>query len=722
MKLFMIGRRYRTLFLLPALTTALAQSPEGKPAPQAKPESAATQQAKALESRLPAPVLGSRGNFEVTAAQKQRLEKWLPETFRRLTQREPLHLLALGGQEMLDLWAEDGKAHLEDTFPAVFARQLATQFYYTAGVSLAGKPALISDSNPGLSLRFLSRAEGSVLDAAAVLASTARQAPVNLVLLCYGQAEAEAGMSPVAFAQAVRRGIEAAQEIGAEVILCAPWLPVAERAEFVLGSARPLADRLRDLAEDEGVMFTDLGDLSRVLVATPEAESDNAGLVFDRLATVYRGFFHLGSDGHYQPRLSLHQRLGSLAFQEVLNGPRQMPWSLAEITPVWKKDGAELAVSVTVINEKASRLDLTMLPLIVAGWKPVEATPQVSLPAQGRQSLTLKYARAGQSPLALEESELRLPLLVCSAQEARIETLRAAVQPVAILWTKETFFNQEKQFNPICQILNTSRTGISGTWEASFHGKSLKGQFDLAAGATKPLDLNFDLPAENLVNSPLNLLVKTEAISLQSTSHVTLTRNLGLSRPVALSAESGTAGEVSLRAEADESTLKLICDLQGADLLVDTGAAGTPSWQLEVNLDARSYGKRLEPGSTTTLLATGNQNPGPGQTHPISAWAFGSGYAAEFSSKEILANLSRSGGQSHQISLTLPRTYLYLHEWALDNGNSQLGLNLRLTLHTAQGYKTWTLHPTSKAAESIEALSVLELTTAPTARVSVDLH
>ena len=40
-------------------------------------------------------------------------------------------------------------------------------------------------------------------------------------------------------------------------------------------------------------------------------------------------------------------------------------------------------------------------------------------------------------------------------------------------------------------------------------------------------------------------------------------------------------------------------------------------------------------------------------------------------------------------------------QWALDNGNSQLGLNVRLTLNTSQGYKTWTLHPTSKAAESI---------------------
>ena len=96
----MIGR-YRTLILLTLLTSAQAQTPATKPAAAAKPESAATQEAKALEARLPAPVISSKEAFEVTPAQKQRLEKLLPETFRRLTQRlvrflcpvQPAHLI-----------------------------------------------------------------------------------------------------------------------------------------------------------------------------------------------------------------------------------------------------------------------------------------------------------------------------------------------------------------------------------------------------------------------------------------------------------------------------------------------------------------------------------------------------------------------------------------------------------------------------------------------------
>lgn len=95
--------------------------------------------------------------------------------------------------------------------------------------------------------------------------------------------------------------------------------------------------------------------------------------------------------------------------------------------------------------------------------------------------------------------------------------------------------------------------------------------------------------------------------------------------------------------EADAAHLRLICDLQGPELLVDAAAAGSPGWQLDLNLDARSYGKRLEPGSTGTIRVTGSSASGTGRTHALSARAFGSGYAAEFSPKEITATLASPG-------------------------------------------------------------------------------
>lgn len=83
----------------------------------------------------------------------------------------------------------------------------------------------------------------------------------------------------------------------------------------------------------------------------------------------------------------------------------------------------------------------------------------------------------------------------------------------------------------------------------------------------------------------------------------------------------------------------------------------------------------------------------------------------------------RSSGEGrHQIQLSIPRSYLYLHEWALDNGNSQFGLNVRLTLNTAEGYRTWSLVPTAKSANDAGAMAVLELSAQPTQRATVILE
>lgn len=686
-------------------------------------EPTAAAEARALEARLPKPKLTTKLSFELSAPRQERLQKLLPDTLRQLSQRETLHLLVLGGADALEMWTEDGKPQPMQSFPAVFARDLAAQFFFTGGVREAGAGDLDAVLSPGVTIRTLTRAGGSVLEAAAILASTARQSPVDLVLLCYGQAESESGMSPVTFVRGVRQAIEAAHEIGAEVMLCAPWLPMSTKAELALGSARPLADAMRELAEDDGVMFADLGDLSRVM-ELPETDAKDEGQVFERAASTYRGFFHETADGRFQPRVALHQQLGGMILKEMLDGPVKVAWSLANISAAWQKDGAELELRGALINDTKQRLDLTVLPLIAAGWRPVKAQPQVSLPAGARQTVTLQYARQSADAAPVQENEVRLPVLVIAGRQVRVETLRATVQPLSVGWALETVFNQEARFTAGCQIVNTSGSDQRGSWEAEFLGKSLQGKFDLKPGATQPLDLTFDLTAASppVQTAPLNLVVKGDGLQLTSTRHVTLTHNLGLNIPVPMNAGADAKGDVSLRAQADAKTLTLTCEVTGPEMLVDAVTTGAAAWQIEVNVDARSYGKRLESGCTAPVRATGSAVVGKGHVHDIPAWAFGTGYAAGYDPKEFHAALSSTGADSHQITLSLPRTYLYLHEWALDNGNSQLGLNVRLTLNTAQGYRTWSLSPTTKPAEDVESLSVLELTGKPTPRVTVDVH
>lgn len=318
----------------------------------------------------------------------------------------------------------------------------------------------------------------------------------------------------------------------------------------------------------------------------------------------------------------------------------------------------------------------------------------------------------------------RLPVLIISGRRASIVLLRAPMQPVTIVWNSDTLFNQEQRFVAGGQIMNTSQEVLSGTWQAEFLGTPLSGKFELKPGAAYPLDLSFDLRqnAPPVSRLPLKLSLTTSGVTLTSTRKITLAWNVGLNQPVPLTPTSTSTGKVSLEVKAEVARLTLICDVSGDEMLLDAASAGTAAWQLDVNLDARSYGKRLEAGSTAPLRVTGSAAPGKGHVHDVPPWAFGTGYSAAFAATEFQATHTSSGGDRHQIQLTIPRTYLYLHEWALDNGNSQLGLNVRLTLNTAQGYHTWSLVPTAKSANDAGAMAVLELSAKPTQRATVILE
>jgi hypothetical protein len=359
--------------------------------------------------------------------------------------------------------------------------------------------------------------------------------------------------------------------------------------------------------------------------------------------------------------------------------------------------------------------------LIAGGWKPRELQPEITLAAGAKQTLTIQYVRSSGTSLPAEESVARLPVLIISGKRASITTLRAPLQPAAIVWNSDTLFNQEQRFVAGGQIINTSQEDLSGTWQAEFLGAPLNGKFELKPGAAHPLDLGFDLPQNGpaVSRSPLKLSLTTSGLTLTSTREITLVQNVGLNQPLPLTPASETTGKVSLETKAGPSRLTLICDISGDEMLLDAASAGAAAWQLDVNLDARSYGKRLEDGSTSPLRVTGSATPGKGHVHDISPWAFGTGYSAAFAAKEFQATHTSSSGDRHQIQLTIPRTYLYLHEWALDNGNSQLGLNVRLTLNTAQGYRTWSLVPTAKSANDAAAMAVLELSAKPTQRATV---
>ena len=211
---------------------------------------------------------------------------------------------------------------------------------------------------------------------------------------------------------------------------------------------------------------------------------------------------------------------------------------------------------------------------------------------------------------------------------------------------------------------------------------------------------------------PLNFAVSSNGVRQMFDRYIEITRNFGLKEAVPLSAADGQASAVTMRTDADGMKLFLTLDLTGVDLVDDvTGKAFT----CLLNLDARSYGQRLTAGATAALRITGKAGDGAAEIAPIEPWAFGSGYAAEFDTKEIQAVLSSSAGGSRRLTITLPKSYLYRHEWALQNGNSEIGINLRLS----GGGRDYFLTRSTRQSDDAESLSVLELTDKPTRRWTV---
>lgn len=707
--------------ILVALLAAAADLDHARAQTASKTE-AGSRKARELETRFPAPK-PPRGHdsFELSEARQQRLQKLAPALWLKLSQREPVNLLVLAGEQELRLWNDDGRESLMNSFPACFARDLANQFYYTGGVFEAGtrSSAMLA---PGISLRVLTGPDHALVDAPSILASTARQAPVDLVLICHGQAEASAGMSPAEFTRQMTLAVQAVRELKAEVFVAAPWPGSGPRPEAALGQARPLADALTEAAEDGGWLFADLGDLSR-LMDLPPSDAANVGERFNRLASTWKSFFHEDANGEHLPRAQFHERLGKALFQAFLDGAapaRPVRWE--DATASWQPSGLKLRC--TLVNDSQEEQRPTLLPLIAAGWKPRDAQPEATLPPGGKTTLDITYAPAVEDASAIpDDGLLRLPLLVITDHAAAILTPRAALTPFTVEWPVGALFNQERRFIIGARLLNTSPDEQAGTWEASLENARLNGRFSLKPGAALPLDLAFDLPEEGAATGRLllELKIRLAGKELRISRPLVIADNLGLGKPMPLFPVTDSSARASFEARADASRLTLMCNVQGVELL-PSAENGPPAWQAEVSLDARSYGKRLEPGSTAPLRFSGSAASGRGHMAAPAAWAFGTGYAAVFDPREFQARLISSGSDRHQIELIIPRTYLYLHEWALQNGNSQLGINLRLSLNTPAGPQSWILTPTSLPANNINALSVLELSTSPTRRATVILE
>lgn len=734
--------------------------------------------------------LMAEGKFDLTPAQETRIKKFLPRSFPKLTKRDPVSVLIIGDDvaAMKVYNADDGNTL--KSFAGNLVGIIADQYFYAGGVRMVRPPKGMPEKSieikgPEISVRNVSRPGRLLIHGLCELSAMTPAEFPNIVIVNFGVNDALEHYSLVSYRRALQEMINLTRQQNADIILLGPTLIMTEPVEQGLALTRAYADIMREVAEKNQVFFADLGDiawLSRVdermkglegsvekkksdaskatanstapgpIIKIPKPDEldpdpeKRAARLFRQVSTdLLKWFDHGKISDLVHPNSELHRFLARRTYAELLDGPRKVPWSISSAQAIFKKPN-ECEVSYRVENTTDAPLRITALPLVTLGWKPQEAVTQVDLQPAQKGLVTVTYRRTESlDAIAPGESVLRLPVLVLGNSWSRIEDLHAVIQPFSVQWNTGAQFNVENEFTINATVTNPGASPLNGTWEGQWQGQKLGGKFSAPARGQSPIALLFKLPASSSTaprqKGTLNFTVTASGLALPFNREIEIAQNIGLKQVVTLQPRGSYFSDkpglptvpgpsqpgVTFRADADPSALYLTWDIFGINLMDNPKGSAAVA---DLHLDARSYGKRLNPGATGPLRVSTKAADGDGTLAPVMPWAFGTGYGSQrFDAATAGARLTSRPDGSRRFTLMIPRNSFTLHEWALGNGNSQLGISTSLGIwqkpdekNPSGSYMNYTLIENGLHQDDAESLAALELTEQPTKRWTVRLY
>lgn len=730
----------------------------------------------------------SANEYDLTPLQDRRMKQYLPRTYAKLEKRQPVHVVTVGDSVMGMYGYSQEYNNTLKSYQTVLLRELADQFYYPGGVRVVGaakgQPEKLQDIiGLEITMQNLSRGGKLMLHAMQPLGTVAFENNPDLVMVSYGINDSTFNCSLKTYRRSLEEVIATVRAHKADLMLFGPTLVAGDPPEQAFAQTRPYADVMREVAEQQGIFYADLGDLSwfvrlddrnahlaelmaeqrkqsptlkEKLAASPvisplagQLDPDpekKAARLFSSVVEDYRKHFNHGDVKDWvHPDANFHRQLGRRVFAELLNGPKVSPWKIGAASLVL--DGAgQCVLKYQLENVSDERQDIAVLPLVSRDWKPLMAPTELVLEPGKSSEVSISYAPkpdAAPGGMALSEALLRMPVLHANADMVHIDDVRAVIQPVALVWNEGATFNVENTAVLEGQMFNTSGVPVSGKWQASLFGRKSEGVLSIPQGGQTPVRMQLPVPAGQDLRSKgrLQFTFSSDGREYHFDRRVEVVRNVGLKESVTLLADEGyvedkplaaaqpgpgTAG-VAFRADADAQAFYLTWDIYGLNLQDSPNGQG--AFVADVNLDARSYGKRLTLGATDVLRITGAAADGECRVGGLLPWVFGTGYAMSYDAKNVKARLSSRPDGSRRLTVALPRAYLYLHEWQLGNGNSQLGINTVIACWqkdeaNPQGgkYETFFMTANGFNRDDAESLCVLELTDKPTRRWTVRLY
>lgn len=687
---------------------------------------------------------------ELTPVQRDRLAKSMPNLLGKLEQRAPIHVLVLGDSVsncFIPGGAEESEVFLH-AYHSEFLRRLADRFYYTGGVRnikpRKGNPDnLFPSVGPEITVHNLARNGAVVLQALQWLTTDGFDNPADLAIINFGINDATFKLGSVRYSQILNRCVKLCKGAGAEVLVLGCTAVSSSDPRLHIGETRPYALAARRVAEANGCMFLDLGDASFFHPRQKVPKRDVAFL--DAVRTFELAMFRHRPPhpDKVHPTARGHRLLGRALAEAFVDGPPARGYDMSAIFQFPETGQKEATLSLRLVNSSKVERSGVLCPLTIGdSWRPGSSDVAFTLAPGATLNLKVPYHAVDDDPfdgrIRAFHGVITASFVIVDQVEQRLYDVESVCYPVSVDWPVRGLIEVRDSFSFKATVRNNTSANVSGRYRAEWHGQIQEGELLIGANEKQALSFTFRTPEDVAlrVKETLNLEISTGGKQYRFHSLVEASRAFALNQRIPLVrrveylADAKGAGDgtnkVTALFEATERALILNVDLKDKPLVSGPGAA-----RVDFTLDARPTNLRDEPGYAGTVTATYNSSDGPATIKKLVQAAFGEGYDRRLDMDYVKAStLTRSDG-TVRLSLEIPRAYFYLHKWDTNSSESNLGVNLVVTLQTTDPETgkpifrqdhTFALVDSGVHRDDSDGLGTLELNDKASGRWTIRIH
>lgn len=653
------------------------------------------------------PTLGQSALPEAALA---RISAYFPKVASKLQARQHVHVAFVGDPLLLD----PSDHHY---FVPTFLRRLETTFFYTGGVHDLYDPEHLDEERPKLTYecRPTETLDPGAFQLMQVVTTVGLLNEPDLVVLVTGPGDALAGIDLETSRRAfedLRRQIHTSSDL---LVIGPRAFRIAEGELVPQLETRALSVVLKAWATSANIPYHDPNPQlfpNRVLFHP----NDGPDSIWNAFLTESSDWI-LGRD----PQAAIHARrqqaVGSAVFETLTSSPQESPYTLSA------QPGEGL--TVTLQQRRRAKLAGLVVPCLSATPSQRFQQEDISFTLETHEVPTLW----NQLPLSLIViDDLRVHWVETMAPLGKIglEWRHHAVHHnkglIDIRARLHPYAGAPQQVPYQMRFGEQTRTGTATFLRGEF--ADVTWQIELPNDHTRVFreDLTIQLGDQGALGTYRRQLDAMRQIPLDKETPLLWVASEGAEKPKNDDPLIVGDPETSLTVEATESELLIHVDLKNFQLIA---ADDTPSLQLALTLDARSFEEVGTLGHVGTLFITAGPDDGPAT---ISAFAkrahFGNGYARRPLVPGRQARLSTRPNGVRRLTVHMTKDYFYRLRWIIDNANNPLGLGLSLTI-AQEGERPplrYVLQETPRDPDNAEDLAIIELSPRGTNRWFAKWH